>query len=330
MGDRLVEVGLVHLIGQLGDDQRVPAGPLVLLDLDPGPHDHLAAARLVGLADPLLAVDEATSREVRTLDVGQQFVGGDVGVGHQRLDRRGDLAQVVRRDVGGHAHRDAAGAVDQQVGKLRRQHRRLLALVVEIGLVRDGVLVDVLEHRQRDAGQPRLGVAIGRRRVAVDRAEVALPLDQGIAQREVLDHPHQRIVDRLVAVRVVLAEHVANHRRRFLERAIGKQPQLVHRVEDPAMDRLEAVAHVGERARDDHAHGVVDEGLLELVLDQARDDPFAGNGRGHRDPGFRKDLPAPASARGTLKYSPDKGGKPIRKPASKTLPDKWLRVKGEG
>ena len=33
-------------------------------------------------------------------------------------DRRGDhLAQVVRRDVGRHAHGDARGAVDQQVGE---------------------------------------------------------------------------------------------------------------------------------------------------------------------------------------------------------------------
>ena len=36
------------------------------------------------------------------------------------------------------------------------------------------------------------------------------------------------------------------------------------------MDRLEAVAHVGQRARDDHAHRVVDVGGAHLVLDRDR------------------------------------------------------------
>ncbi|MPN36827.1 hypothetical protein SDC9_184339 [bioreactor metagenome] len=36
------------------------------------------------------------------------------------------LAQVVRGDVGRHAHRDAGAAVDQQVGDAAGQYRRLL------------------------------------------------------------------------------------------------------------------------------------------------------------------------------------------------------------
>ena len=44
----------------------------------------------------------------------------------QRDDGVDDLAQVVRRDVGRHADRDAGGAVDQQVREARRQDGRLL------------------------------------------------------------------------------------------------------------------------------------------------------------------------------------------------------------
>jgi hypothetical protein len=54
--------------------------------------------------------------------------------------------------------------------------------------------------------------------VAVDAAEVALPVDQRVAHREVLREPDQRVVHRLVAVRVVLADHVADHARRLLVR----------------------------------------------------------------------------------------------------------------
>ena len=76
-------------------------------------------------------------------------------------------------------------------------------------------------------------------------------------------------------MRVVLAEHVADHRRRLLVGAVGEEAELVHRVQDAAVHGLEPVAHIGERARHDHAHRVVDERLLHLVFDEARDDAFA-------------------------------------------------------
>ena len=62
----------------------------------------------------------------------------DAGVDH--------FAQIVRRNVGGHADRDAAGAVDQKIREFRRQNRRLLLGAVVVRLEIDGVLVDILEQ----------------------------------------------------------------------------------------------------------------------------------------------------------------------------------------
>ena len=89
-----------------------------------------------------------------------------------------------------------------------------------------------------------LGVSHGRRRIVVDRAEIALPVDQRQAQREILRHAHQRVVDRGVAVRVIFAHHVADDARRLHVLLVGRVPVLVHRVEDAPMHRLEAVARV--------------------------------------------------------------------------------------
>ena len=72
---------------------------------------------------------------------------------------------------------------------------------------------------------------------------------------------------RLVAVRVVLAHHLADDRGALAERARRRQAHLAHRVEDPAMDRLEAVAHVRQGARDDDAHRVIEVRDAHLVLD---------------------------------------------------------------
>jgi len=68
---------------------------------------------------------------------------------------------------------------------------------------------------------------------------------------------------------MILAEHVADDGRAFLVRAAGNEAQLVHRVQDAAVHRLQAVAHIGQRTLHDDAHRIVEERFLQLVFDEA-------------------------------------------------------------
>ena len=158
------------------------------------------------------------------------------------------LGDVVRRDRGRHADGDALGAVRQQIGKRRRQHHRLLRHAVVIGPEVDRILVDAVEQQSRGLGQPCFGVAVGGGVIAIDIAEIALPVDQRIARGKILGEAHQRVVDRLIAVRVEITHHIADDFRRFLERRAGIEPQQPHAVEDAPVHRLEPVARVGQRA----------------------------------------------------------------------------------
>ena len=204
------------------------------------------------------------------------------GLREQREAGVDDFAQVVRRDVGRHADRDARRAVDEQVRQPRRQHRRLLLLAVVIRDEIDGLLVDVGEQLVGDLLQPALGVAHRRGVVAVDRAEVALAVDQRVAQREVLRHAHQRVVDRRVAVRVVLAHHVADDARALHVRPVPDDVGLVHREQHAAMHRLQAVADVRQRPPDDHAHRVIEVGMPHFGFEADRQGFFGEllHGRG--------------------------------------------------
>ena len=162
--------------------------------------------------------------------------------------RLAELGRVVRRDRGRHADRNALRAVGQQIGKAAGQHDRLFRLAVVIGAEFDAVLVDAVEQQPRDLGHARFGVAVGGGIIAVDVAEIALPVHQRVARGKILRQPHQRVVDRLVAVRMERAHHVADDFGGFLERRAGIEPQQPHAVEDAAVHRLEAVAGVGQRA----------------------------------------------------------------------------------
>jgi hypothetical protein len=235
-----------------------------------------AATGLVGLADARRAVDGAARREVRAGDHRHQLGERDVRVAHDRDAPVDDLFEVVRRDVGGHTDRDARAAVDQQVGDARRQDERLLERVVVVRPVLDGLLLDVGEELVRDFGHPDFGVPHGGGGIAVDAAEVALPVHQAVAHGEVLGHADDGVVDGLITVRVILADAVSDDAGALLVRAVPVVLQLVHREQRPAVHRFEAVAHVGQGPADDDGHGVVQIGHAHLVFDVDRDEGFSG------------------------------------------------------
>ena len=116
----------------------------------------------------------------------------------------------------------------------------------------------------------RFGVALGGRVIAVDVAEVALAVDQRVAHGEILRQAHQRVVDRLVAVRVVVAHHVADDLGALQEAAVRVEPQLAHGVEDAPVHGLQAVAHVGQRAVHDGRQRIGEVALLQRILEVDR------------------------------------------------------------
>ena len=91
----------------------------------------------------------------------------------------------------------------------------------------DALLVDVGEELDGELGEARFGVAVRGRRIAVDRAEVALPVDERVAHREVLREADHRVVDAGVAVRVVVGEHVADDLGALAVRARRREVLLV-------------------------------------------------------------------------------------------------------
>ena len=266
LSDALDHARLVDLKRQIADDDRLAVFAHLLNGGAPAHRDR-AAPKVIGRTHARRAEDDAAGGKIGRRNKHHELVDGDTGIVDVSAAGVDHLAQIVRRNVGCHADGDAAGTVDQQVREPGRQGDRLLGAVVVVGLEIDGIAIDVLEQRVRRAGHAHLGVAHRRGRVAVHRAEVALAVDQQQAHREVLGHAHHGVVDRGVAVRVVLTHHVANHPRRFPVRPVRAVARLVHAIEDAPVHRLETIAHVGQCARHDHAHRVIEVGAFHLLLD---------------------------------------------------------------
>src|SRR3546814_13296416 len=114
-----------------------------------------------------------------------------------------DFADVVRWDRGGHADRNALGAVGQQVREAAGQDDRLFGLAVIGRAEVDGILVNALQQGGSDLGQARLGVAHRGSVIAVDVAELALAVDQREEQRETPRQGPSAVLDELAAARAV-------------------------------------------------------------------------------------------------------------------------------
>ena len=287
IGHLLDEPRLLHAIGNFGDDDLVCAAARVL-DMPARAQAEGAAPGLVGFDKRRLIVHKnAARRKVRPVQETQERLHARARTLDEVQRRVAHLLQIMRRNARRHADRDAAGAVREQVRDARGEHDRLLLLAV-IGLAEiDRVFVDAVEQRRRDGRQLGLGVAHRRRVIAVDIAEIALAVDQRIALREILREPHQRVVNGLVAMRVIFTDHVADDARAFLEAARGVELELAHGVEQAAVHRLQAVAHIGQRALRDGGERVGEVALFKRILQLDRLDGRRSENRivGHGERG---------------------------------------------
>ena len=68
-------------------------------------------------------------------------------------------------------------------------------------------------------------------------------------------------------MRVIIFQHLADDAGTLVEGAVVQQAFAQHRVEDAALDRLEAVAGIRQGARDDDGHRILDVGRLHDLGD---------------------------------------------------------------
>ena len=262
LGDALDELGLVDLVGDLGDDDGLAAAGDVF-DGALGAHHEAAAAGAcrrwrmlllpkmkppVGKSGPLTC-SRTRSRSERVSALSLEMSAMQA------------LTTSVRLCGGMLVAMPTAMPPLPLTMRLGMRAGRTVGssggLVVVGGEV-DGVGVDVGEHLAGDAGEAGLGVTHGGGWVAVDGAEVALAVYEGVAEGEGLGEADHGVVDGGVAVGMVVAHDVADDLGGLGVLLVELEAHLLHAVEDAAVDGLEAVADVGQGAADDDRHGVVE------------------------------------------------------------------------
>ena len=277
LGNGFNQLALVDLVGQLGDNDAL-AILIKGLELRFGTHHHLASAGGVGGANAAASHDDAAGGEIRAGNVLHQVCQGAFRVIQHTHAGVNHLGEIVGRNIGGHAHGDAGGAVDQQIGEPGGQHPGFLPAFIEVGVPVHGLLFDVPEHFVAELTESRLGVTVSSGGIAVHGTEVAVTVHQHIAHGEILRQTHHGIVNRSVAMGMVFTQHVTDAGGRFLKGLVGGQSAFIHGVKNPPMHRFQTVPHVGQGTTHNDAHGVFNIGLLHFLHQFALGDYLVGKG----------------------------------------------------
>ena len=258
------QLRLVHLIGNFMNQDGFAVTP-VSYHFSPRPHDHRTAPRCVGVADTRPSHDQRASRKIRARHDLEQFLDFNSRVANIGFACSNHLGRIMRRDVGGHAHGNTVGTIHQQIWIFSRQHQRFKLRFIVVRTEFDSFLVDVAQQAFGSARQSGFGISHRGRRIAINRPEISLPVNQRQSHREMLSHPDHGLINRAVAMRVIITHHVTDDTGRFTGRFRPVVIAFHHRIEDAAMHRLQPVTHIRQRPRNNHAHRVIEIGFPHFL-----------------------------------------------------------------
>jgi hypothetical protein len=91
--------------------------------------------------------------------------------------------------------------------------------------------------------------------------------NQWVAKVPVLDQTNQGVVDRGIAVWVVLTHDITDDARTLAELLVWTVAAIEHRVNDTTVNRLHAVSNIWKGATNDNAHRVVEVASLHFDLE---------------------------------------------------------------
>src|SRR5690349_1229717 len=108
-------------------------------------------------------------------------------------------------------------------------------------------------------GHAGLGVTHGSWRIAFDRPEISLAVDQRLTHRPRLSHVNESRINHGFTVGVIVTAGITANLRALTMLPARKERQIVHCVENSALGGLEPVSRIGQRPRNNNRHRVVEE-----------------------------------------------------------------------
>ena len=168
----------------------LPIGFLDLFDADHSAENHFSAPCVVRFFDAAIAADDASCGKSGP---GITFMISSIvafGLSRSKIVALIKLVQDCAEEYLSPSRRQYRKNHCKEVGKFRGENGRLFLRFVVVGNHFDSFFIEVFHQLHRSMCQTRFGITHRSWRVAVDRTEVSLPIDERVAHRPVLRHTH--------------------------------------------------------------------------------------------------------------------------------------------
>ena len=250
--DVLDQLCLVDSIRYLGSNDALIVA--VCLNLCFRTYHDTSATRLISILYAVVAIDDTTCREVRSLDILHELWDGDVWIVDICANTIYYFREIMSRHIGCHTYGNTVGTIDKERRDACWQHLWLHVVVREVWHHIHRVLLYVTKHLFAYLRESCLGVTHCCCTITIDRAEVTLTIDLKVTQVPRLCHADECSIYRAVAMRVVLTEHLTYDSCTFLGWLVICIAKFVHSVQYTAMNRLKAIAHIRKCSCYDDRH----------------------------------------------------------------------------
>ena len=123
---------------------------------------------------------------------------------------------------------------------------------------------DGRKDHQKQSGLAATGRSSG---AHIEAAVVALAINQRITHVEILRHPDDGVISRIIAMRVIFTDDITDDSRRLHIGSVEGVVQNIHGEQNSTMHGLQAVAHIRQSTANNDTHGIVEVGLPEFIFD---------------------------------------------------------------
>ena len=213
------------------------------------------------------AKDLSRCREIRSRNDFHQLWNRDIRVLANSKYSVNDFSQLMWRDICCHPYCDTGSTVYKQVWKTCRQYDWFSFRSIVVILVVNGVFIDVPKNLHGNFRHSCLGVTHCCRCVPIDRSEVSMPIYKHVPEVEVLRHTYHRVVNGGVTMRVILPDYFPYDTGGFLVGLIRCHAQIVHCIQNTAMNWFQSVPYIRQGTGYNYTHGIVKERCSHFLTD---------------------------------------------------------------
>ena len=144
----------------------------------------------------------------------------------------------MRRNICSHTYCNTRRTVYKKIWITGRQNCRFFAVIVKVRNKINCIFLDIFKHFHSDFAHSAFSITVSSGRVAVNRTKVTVTVNKSVPHRKRLSKPNHCVINRCVAVRMIVTEHFTDSCCTLTVRSVRVKVVGVHCIKYSSVNRF--------------------------------------------------------------------------------------------